>query len=106
VVFFIDFDQLVTPDGLIVVGLDVNNLSVWLNPTSFPLNGSSIPAEPIIEYQSQLGYSCSKVKIVYATMTQVNLILGCSAFYQQISIDLGSGAITPVMSFTKFSNCE
>jgi hypothetical protein len=69
VVFFIDFDQQQTEMGLIIVGLDVYKLSFWINATISPASNASISADYIVDYQQQLGYSCSKVKIVYGSLT-------------------------------------
>lgn len=33
-----------------VVGLDVYKLSIWLDPNVQPVNGSTIPADFIIDY--------------------------------------------------------
>jgi hypothetical protein len=81
IVFFIDFDQQSSSNGLLVAGLDVYKLSFWINPSLLPFNGTAIPADYVVDYQQQLGYSCSKVKIVLASSSHVNLILSCGAAY-------------------------
>jgi hypothetical protein len=109
IVFFIDFDQTLTPQGLLVVGLDIYKLSVWIDPMMQPLGGSAIPADFIVDYEKQLGYSCSKVKIVAAGLTKINVVLSCTNGYQQVEIPLTSpnnSTVTPILSFSKFANCE
>lgn len=83
-------------------------LSIWFDPTVQPVNGSAIPADFIISYQEQLGYSCSKVKIVAASFDIVNLVLSCSGGYEQVEISLTSptnSTASPIKTFTKFANC-
>ena len=92
-VFFVDYDQQQTSEGLLIAGLDVYKLFFWINPTLSQNSSAIIDADYIIDYQSQLGYACSKIKIVYGSLTQPNIILSCPTGYLQVVVDFATGLI-------------
>lgn len=109
--FLIDFDAIDSEEGVLVVGIDIESLSLWLSPPPPSSAGQSFLADQVIDYRNLTGQYCDSVKIIKVAGSPLNdssstLILSCITVYLQVSIDLSTSSLSLVREYTKFSNCD
>lgn len=66
-VFLIDFEAIETDSGIYIVGIDVQNISIWMNLTTPDGSNTVVSPDYTFNYLTVLGESCSIVSIIVIT---------------------------------------
>lgn len=102
-----DYDAGLFDWGLLVVSIDIQSLSFWINPSPPTANNQFIPSNFTLIYSEKLGLYCDSVSIVNAPSEyEMNLLLTCPYTYYKLFVNLQTPSMSIQQEFSKFSNCD
>lgn len=104
--FYIDYDVRPSSEGLLIVGLDFDHISFWINPPTPSVQDQQIPANRTFPYSELLGNYCSKVTLVNASIVEPFFIISCPYLYVAMTANFETGVLEVRGSYKKYLNCQ